>query len=94
MKDKYINLINEQCHHIENIYSIFKDKKPIIEYLVNSEEILSYPAIDYINTLSDRTREQTKKQYIDTCNNNQFLLFVKDVQNQKLKSYILDIPQD
>ena len=82
MKDKYINLINKQWHHIAIIYNEFKDKKPIIEYLINSGKLLSYPAKDYINTLSDRTRDQTKKQYIDACKKNQFLLFVKDEKNQ------------
>ena len=59
MKDNYINLINEQWHHIAIIYNEFNDKKPIIEYLVNSGKLLSYPAKDYINSLSVRTRDQT-----------------------------------
>ena len=48
--------------------------------------------MDYINDLTERTPNSTEKQYKDACNNNQFLLFIKDKSNKKLRSYIFDIP--
>lgn len=92
MKDPYLDKIDAQWNHIASIYDVFKDKQPIIEYHVDSGKIYSYPASDYINDLSIRTREQTNKQYIKACKSGQFLLFVRDEINQKLKSYILDVP--
>ena len=92
MNDPYFELINKQLNNIAMMYNQFRDKKPIIEYLVNSEKIYSYPADDYINTLSAKTRDETTLLYNRACNNRQFLLFIKDEQNQKLKSYLFDIP--
>ena len=92
MKDPYVDLIDKQWHYIAQIYNEFKDENPIIEYQVDSEKLYSYPANDYINTLSVRTRNRTENQYNEACIKKQFLLFVRDEKNQKLKSYIFDIP--
>ncbi len=73
-------------------YSVHKDKNPIIEYDVTNGKIVSYPAKDYIHSLSVRTRDQTEKQYNETIKKKQFVLFVKDYEKQKLKSYVFDLP--
>ncbi len=91
MDDNYENLINENWEVIIKAYNDHKDKKPIIEFDIKSQKINSCPAIDYINHLSKRTIEETKKQYKDACNNNEFLLFVKDEKNKKLYSCIFPI---
>ncbi len=90
MCDQYFDLIDEQWNNIAMIYNSFADKKPIIEYDVDDQKIYSYPAIDYINSLTERTRSRTEKQYKEACKKHQFLLFVQDKTNQKLKSYIFD----
>ena len=92
MKDPYFDLIDERWNYIAQIYNEFRDKKPIIEYLVDSEKIYSYPGGEYIKMLSARTRNRTENQYEEACKKEQFLLFVRDEKNQKLKSYIFDIP--
>ena len=92
MKDQYLDLIDAQWSNIAMIYNSFRDKKPILEYEIDTHKIFSYPAMDYINILTERTQNSTKKQYQDACDNNQFLLFVRDNKNQKLKSYIFDVP--
>ena len=90
--DPYLKLINEHWHHIVMVYEMFKRKKPIIEYDVVDEKIFSYPAKEYIQTLSIRTRKQTRKQYREAVRKNQFILFIKDTKNRKLRSYIFDLP--
>ena len=90
--DPYLKLIDEQWPNIVMMYETFKDKKLIIEYDVTHEKIYSYPAQEYIQGLSQRTRKQTRKQYKEAVRKNQFILFIKDVKNQKLRSYIFDLP--
>ena len=90
--DPYLKLIDEQWHNIVMVYETFQDKKPIIEYDIQNEKIYSYPAKEYIQSLSLRTRKQTRKQYNEAVRNNQFILFIKDFKNQKLRSYIFDLP--
>jgi hypothetical protein len=74
------------------VYETVKAKKPIIEYEITAGKIFSYPAEEYIEALSIRTREQTRKQYQEAVRKNQFILFIKDRKNQKLRSYIFDLP--
>ena len=93
MDDPYLDLIDEQWNNIVMMYDVFRDKYPIVEYEVDSKKIYSYSANEYIDTLTRRTRNETKKQYEEACSNNQFMLFIKDEMNRKLRSYIFDIPE-
>lgn len=92
MDDMYWNLIEDNWDNIIMVYQVFKNKKPIIEYEVNTQRIYSYPPYEYINTLTLRTRDYAKKQYQEVVKNNQLLLFVRDNKNKKLKSYVLNLP--
>jgi len=88
--DPYLDLIEKHWDNIIMMYESFKDKNPIIEYEVHSKRIYSYPAAEYIGTLSDRTKDQTKKQHENAMKNNQFMLFIKDVKSERLRSYIFE----
>lgn len=90
--DPYLELIDEQWSNILMVYETVKARKPIIEYDITEEKIFSYPAEEYIEALSIRTREQTRKLYKEAVRKNQFILFIKDRKNQKLRSYIFDLP--
>jgi len=91
--DPYSDVIDEQGDNIVTVYQTFKDKDQIIEFDVTEQKIYSYPAGDYIQTLSERTRDQTARQFAEAKKRNQFLLFVKDTENQRLRSYIFDLPE-
>ena len=90
--DPYLDLIDEHWDDIVMVYRTFKDKDQIIEFDVSDEKIYSYPAGDYIQNLSERTRDQTASQFAEAKKRKQFILFVKDAPNQRLRSYILDLP--
>ncbi len=93
MDDPYLDKIDEQWDHILMVYEQARDKKPIIEYDLQDMKIYSYPATEYINKLSSRTRIQMKNQYKEVTVNNKFILFVKDTEKQKLRSYVFDTPE-
>lgn len=93
MDDPYLDLIDGQWNNIAILYLSFQDKNPILEYDAVKKKIFSYQAMDYVNELTERTRNRTKKLYKEACNNNQFMLFVRDENNNKLRSYIFDIPE-
>ena len=88
----YIAVIDEHWDNIIMVYTMFNEKKPIIEYHIDDQKIYSYSASDYIGALSDRTREATHTLYQDTLQSNQFMVFVKDTQNRRLRTYIFPIP--
>ncbi len=91
--DPYLDLIDEQWDSIVLVHQTFQDKDQIIEFDVSEHKIYSYPAGDYIQTLSERTRNQTARQFAETKKRKQFLLFVKDTPHQRLRSYIFDLPE-
>lgn len=90
--DPYLDLIDEQWNNILMIYREFEDKDQIIEYDVSEQKIYSYPAGDYIQALSERTRDETARQFAEAKKRQQFILFVKDTPNRCLRSFIFDLP--
>ena len=91
--DPYLDMIDEQWDNIIAMYRTFAGKKQIIEYDVTAQKIYSYPADDYIRTLSERTRDHTRSQFAEAASRNQLLLFVKDTRKQRLRSYVLELPE-
>ncbi len=90
--DPYLDLIDEQWDNILMMYRQFEEKTQIIEYDVSEQKIYSYPAADYIQALSERTRDQTARDFAEAKKRQQFILFVKDTPNRRLRSYIFDLP--
>ena len=86
--DPYIKKIDEHWHEITGVYVAFENKKPIIEFEPNRVRIIAYSAEDYIDALSDRSRDETKKQYREACETGAFMVFVRDEQKKVLRSYI------
>ncbi len=80
--------IDEYWNEITGMYVTFEDKKSIIEFEPNRIRIIAYPAEEYLDGLSDRTREQTKKQYREASVTGALMVFVRDEQNEVLRSYI------
>lgn len=91
--DPYLDMIGDQWENIIALYEQFRDKDQIIEFDVTSQKIYSYPAGDYIQTLSERTRDEATRQFARAQKSNKFLLFVKDSENQRLRSYVFDLPE-
>jgi len=90
--DPYVDMIDEQWDNIVMLYQTFRGKDQIIEYGVTEQKIYSYPADEYVQTLSERTRDQAARQFAEATRCNQFLLFVKDTKNRRLRSYVFDQP--
>lgn len=91
--DPYWDIIQDHWDAIILMCKTFRSKEQIIEFDVTDLKIYSYPAGDYINTLSERTRKQTARQFAEAKKFNQFILFVKDAPNKRLRSCILDFPE-
>jgi hypothetical protein len=91
--DPYLDMIEEQWGNIVMVYRTFRGKDQIIEFDISEQKIYSYPAGDYIQTLSERTRDHTTGQFTEAKKGNQFLLFIKDTKNRRLRSYVFDVPE-
>jgi hypothetical protein len=92
-KDPYLVAIGEVWPHILKAYEDFKDKKPVIEYELPRRMVYSFPATDYINGLTDRTREKAREIYRQTVAAGQFLVFVRDTKEKILRSYVFPVEE-
>ena len=91
-EDPYRDMIQEHWDGIITLYEAFRGKDQIIEFDVAERKLYSYPAADFINELSERTRDQTAQQFEEAKSHSQFILFVKDTKNRRRRSYVLDLP--
>ena len=89
--DHYWDMIFQEWPHIITAYQEHEDKKPIMEYSHTDRKIYAYPANDYIDDLSLRSREDARKTYQRACIENKIMIFVKDMENKILKSYVTAI---
>jgi hypothetical protein len=90
-QDPYWKVIKEQWASILMAYQLHEDKKPIIEYRLPDHIVLAYPPCEYIDGLSLRTRDETKKQYQSASVNQKVMVFIKDLDNRILRSYVLPL---
>jgi len=93
-EDPYWDIIEEHMDSIFMMYDTFRGKDQIIEFDVSEQKIYSYPAADYIRALSERTRDETARQFAEAKKQSQFMLFVKDTRNRRFRSYVLDLPDE
>ena len=89
--DPYWDVIVEAWPHIITAYQKYEDKKPIMEYRIPDRKIYAYPANGYIDDLSLRNQEDARKTYQRACNENKIMIFVKDMENKILRSYVTEI---
>ena len=92
-KDPYLLKLHRIWPSILVAYDDFKDKKPIVEYRLPRKIVCVYPALDYINDLTERTREQTRLIYKKAVANGQFMVFVHDADNRVLRSYVFYVEE-
>jgi len=92
-KDPYFDALGKVWPYVVRTYDDFKDNKPIIEYELPRRMVYAYPAIDYINDLTERTREQTRQLYKQAAAADEFMVFVRDTKNRVLRSYVFPIEE-
>ncbi len=86
--DTYLPILREHWDALTGMYVAFEDRAPMLEFNVVSGQIRSYAAEDYLEELSDRTREETKKQYKKAVSEGALMVFVRDESKEILRSYI------
>ena len=86
--DPYLKKIRKHWDAITGMYLTYEDHEPMIELDVVSGQIRAYPAKDYLEDLTDRTRDLAKKQYQKAIAEGALMVFVKDEAKRVLRSYV------
>ena len=62
-------------------------KRPMIECDLASKKVYAYDSTEYIDSLSERTRETTRREFAMATAEGGIMVFVKDSTNRVLQSY-------
>ncbi len=89
--DIYLPMLRTHWDALTGMYAAFEDRAPILEFDVVAAQIRAYPAGDYLEELSSRTREETKKQYQKAVAEGSLMVFVRDESKEILRSYIFPL---
>ena len=94
MKDPSLEAIKKQWGKIVFVYKLHEENHPIIQYELPEERIYAYSADQYIDSLSERTREETRAGYRAAVEEGSFIVFVKDKARRTLRSYVFEVPDE
>ena len=88
MADPYLQKIHENWEAITGMYLAFEDKEPIVEFDPIKARVIAYPAEEYLDGLSGRTRYRAKQQYREATAEGALMVFVRDEVKKVLRSYV------
>jgi hypothetical protein len=87
MTREYQNLIAEFWPTVMQAWQEHSDKHPVIECDLASRTVAAYPADDYIDSLSERTRKATHQEFHRVVDQGGIMVFIRDPENRVLQSY-------
>jgi len=86
MRD-YTKQIGEYWPTIMQAWQAHAEKRPVIECDLANKKVRAYPSDEYIDSLSERTRETTRREFVRTMDEGGILVFILDTKNRVLQSY-------
>jgi hypothetical protein len=84
----FADYVEEFWPAIRQAWDEHRDKNPILECDVVSRTVAAFPARQYIDTLSERTRGAIRRQFARIKRAGGTLIFVRDARNQVLQSRV------
>ena len=88
MKRDYTDQVAEYWPTIMRAWHAYADKRPVIECDIVKRQVLAWPAQEYINGLSARTREVTRRQFRRATAAGGIMIFIRDSKNRILQSQV------
>jgi hypothetical protein len=87
MTTDYTDQIAEFWPTIMRAWEEHSDKRPVIECDFASRTVAAYPAHEYIENLSERTRKPTHQEFDRVVDEGGIMVFIRDSENRVLQSY-------
>jgi len=87
MRRDYTEQITRFWPTIMRAWHFHADKRPIIECDLSSKTVRAYASGEYIDGLSERTRETTRREFARTVDEGGIMVFILDTKNRILQSY-------
>jgi hypothetical protein len=84
----FADYVEEFWPAIRQAWDEHRDKHPILECDVATRTVAAFPARQYIDALSERTRDATRRQFAGVEHAGGTLIFVRDGKSQVLRSRV------
>ena len=91
MTPDYTEQIAEYWPTIMQAWEDHGDKHTIIECDVVAQKVAAMPAREYIDGLSERTREATRRKYEEITAQGGMMVFILDSKNRVLQSQVFTL---
>jgi len=78
---------------IRRAWDEHRDKHPVLECDVAGRTVAAFPAQQYMDTLSERTRDATRRQFARVERAGGTIIFVRDGRSQILQSRVFTARQ-
>lgn len=79
--------IGENWPTIMQAWEAHGEERPVIECDLANKKVRAYAPGEYIDSLSERTRETTRREFARTMDEGGIMVFVLDTKNRVLQSY-------
>ena len=93
MRPDYTKLIEEYWPTIMRAWEEHAEKHPIIECDVVRRKVAAMPAKEYLDGLTERTREAAYLQFSEITPQGGMMVFIRDSRNKVLQSRVF-MPED
>jgi hypothetical protein len=88
--DDLVEAAEGQLHNILMFYKLFEDKRPVMLFDLQSQQIFAYPYEEFKATLSERSQAMLTTQYDEAVVKNKVVVFVRDNETRRLTSMSFD----
>jgi hypothetical protein len=89
--DYLMEAIQENWCDIMKAYRLFEKKKPVMLFDLQEQRIYAYPCAEFRNELNERSQASLKEQYEQAIKEGMFVLFVRDNEKKKFRSYSMPL---
>ena len=86
---RYSTVLDEIGDKVYQFYNIANRRDLIMVYMMAENKIYSYVYKDYLQSLNERSQSILKIQYKEAQETGKIVLFIRDDEMKKTKSYVI-----
>jgi hypothetical protein len=88
--DYLFDALSQYLEHVAAAYKQHEEKKPVMLFDIQEERIYAYGYEGFKSDLSARSQVSLAEQYDQAQRSGQMVVFVRDNDNRRLASYLID----
>jgi hypothetical protein len=89
LEKRYYDILDKMGDKIYDFYNLSGRKDLVMVYEMKKEMIYSYVYAEFLQDLNEHSKEILKLQYESAQESGQIVLFIKDEEMRKMKSFVI-----